>query len=306
VHDAAGDGYPGDTIDALWNLVWRGLVTNDSLHALRAFVRPPARERRHGATGRAFRSRRATPPTGEGRWGLVQGRIGPAVSDTELSTAIAQQLLTRYGIVTREVAAAEGLVGGFSGIYTVFRTMEERGRLRRGYFASGVGATQFALPAAVDLLRSLRNDPDEPEVVHLAATDPANPYGAILKWPEPDSAPAGGARGPTRSVGASVVIVNGRLGAYLGRHARQVVSYLPAEEPDRSMVGRAIAGRLAAMALVGEGREGGLLVAEINGTAAPAHPLAAYLAEAGFVPSAMGLQVRRDTHFKRRPQVARQ
>jgi ATP-dependent Lhr-like helicase len=298
VHEAAGGGYPADTVEALWSLVWRGLVTNDSLHALRAFVRPAPRTRRPGATGLAFRSRRATPPSGEGRWGLVQARVGTPASDTEWSTATAQQLLTRYGIVTREVAAAEGLSGGFSGVYTVFRTMEERGRLRRGYFASGVGATQFALPAAVDLLRSLRTEPDDPEVVHLAATDPANPYGAILKWPESDSVAETGSRGPTRSVGASVVIVNGRLGAYVGRHGRQLVSYLPPDEPDRSRVGRAVAGQLAALALTGEGRGGGLLVAEINGAPAPAHPLAAFLADAGFVPSAMGLQVRRDSHFK--------
>jgi len=294
LHQAAGGGYPGETVDAIWNLVWRGLVTNDSLHPLRAFVRPPARARRPAATGRAFRSRRATPSAGEGRWTLVAARVERRASDTEWSTALAQQLLTRYGIVTREVAAAEGLSGGFSGVYAVFRTMEERGRLRRGYFASGVGATQFALPAAVDLLRSLRTDPDEPEAVHLAATDPANPYGAILKWPEPDAAPAAGSRGPTRSVGASVVIVNGRLGAYVGRHGRQVLSYLPADEPDRSIVGRAVARQLAAMALVGEGREGGLIVAEVNDAAAQAHPLAAFLVEAGFTPSAMGLQVRRD------------
>jgi ATP-dependent Lhr-like helicase len=90
------------------------------------------------------------------------------------------------------------------------------------------------------------------------------------------------------------VIVNGRLGAYVGRHGRQVLSYLPADEPDRSMVGRAVARQLAAMALVGEGREGGLIVAEVNGSGAQAHPLAAFLVEAGFTPSAMGLQVRRD------------
>ncbi len=102
------------------------------------------------------------------------------VSATESATALAQQLLARYGVLTREVAAAEGITGGFSAVYDVLKALEDAGRIRRGYFASGVGATQFALPAALDLLRSLKDQPEEPEVVLLAATDPANPYGTIL------------------------------------------------------------------------------------------------------------------------------
>ncbi len=86
-------------------------------------------------------------------------------------------------MLTREVAGAEGMFGGFGAVYDVLKALEDAGRIRRGYFVGGVGATQFALPAALDLLRSLTTMPDEPEVVVLAATDPANPYGAILKWP---------------------------------------------------------------------------------------------------------------------------
>jgi ATP-dependent Lhr-like helicase len=283
-------------VDALWNLAWRGLVTNDSLHALRAFVRPLGRERR-ARTRQAFRSRRTTPPSAEGRWELVAARTGRAPSDTEWGTAVAQQLLNRYGIVTREVAVAESLPGGFSGIYTVLRTMEERGRIRRGFFVSGVAATQFALPAALEMLRSLREDPEEPEVVHLAATDPANPFGALLPWPDPDTPMAAASRGPTRSVGASVVMVNGRLACYIGRQGRQVLSYLPSDEPDRSRTGRAVGMALADLALRHDGRDTGLLVSEVNGGTVAAHPMAEFLRLAGFVASAQGFV------YPRRPLV---
>jgi ATP-dependent helicase Lhr and Lhr-like helicase len=301
IHEATGGGYPGDTVDALWTLVWHGVVGNDSLHALRAFVRPPRRDRKGPATGRVFRSRRASPPAGEGRWGLLAARVGTRVSATEWSASVAQQLLSRYGIVTRQVAASESIAGGFSALYDVFRSMEERGRIRRGYFAGGVGAMQFALPAALERLRSLRIEPDTPEVVRLAASDPANPYGTLLKWPASDAAVTAPGRGPTRAVGASVILVNGTLGAHLGRHGRQVLSFLPDQEPDRSIVGRGVASKLAEIARRGEGREGGLLVAEINGQPAASHPLAPFLLEAGFVRSALGFHVRREVHGQRRP-----
>ena len=193
LHEAAGGGYPGDTVDALWTLVWAGALTNDSLHAVRAFTRPRERKRSSAArrrqdqaampAARSFRSRRMAPRTAEGRWSLIPSGAAQ-VSPTESATALAQQLLARYGVLTREVAAAEGITGGFSAVYDVLKALEDAGRIRRGYFASGVGATQFALPAALDLLRSLKDQPEEPEVVVLAATDPANPYGTILPWPE--------------------------------------------------------------------------------------------------------------------------
>lgn len=300
LHVAAGGGFPGDTVDALWSLVWRGLVTNDSLHALRAITRPAARQRRGRVAGQPFRSRRTAPPAGQGRWSLVAtapqapGAAADAVRRrTAWSAALAQQLLTRHGIVTREVTAAEGVPGGFSAVYDVYRAMEDRGRLRRGYFTSGVAAVQFALPAALDLLRSLRELPEAPEVVLLAATDPASAYGGVLKWPGPDTPLPGSSRGPTRSVGASVVLVDGRLAAYVGRGGRPFVSFLPEHEPDRSRVAHAVAGRLAAHAASDAGRETGLLVAEINGGPATSHPLAPTLEQAGFVPSSAGYHVPR-------------
>ncbi len=400
LHDAAGGGYPGETVDALWTLVWRGLITNDSWQALRAYVvgggsgsgtdGHERRKRPVGTGGRPFRSRRQVPPAGEGRWSLMESRVPTLASPTEWSTATAQQLLSRYGLITREVAAAEALPGGFSAIYDVLKALEDSGRIRRGYFVAGVGATQFALPAALDLLRSLRDRPEQADAVLLAATDPANPYGVMLKWPDQtgstdaaasmtpvaaeestslregttarrsdratassrelrssgsgrarsaaarDAAArgmtAGGAattaaahshadgavdaadagtrglmRGPTRSVGAQVVIVDGQLAAYLGR-GRQLLVYLPDAEPDRSRAARALAARLAEIARTGEGRVGGLLIGEIDGAPASEHALAPYLLEAGFVPSALGFQILRQRRLgpdPRRPGVAR-
>ena len=223
------------------------------------------------------------PPTAEGRWSLMAARAGAKVSATEAATALAQQLLARYGVLTREVAAVENITGGFSAVYNILKALEDAGRIRRGYFASEVGATQFALPAALDLLRSLKDVPDEPEVVVLAATDPANPYGTILRWPTKLSPGDDRGRGPTRSAGSLVVIVNGALAAYISRGARQLLAFLPEDEPARSTTARALAATLARL---------GLLVHEVNGLPAAEHPLSPYLVEAGFSPSAMGFQIR--------------
>jgi ATP-dependent Lhr-like helicase len=291
LHEQAGGGYPGETVDALWDLVWKGLITNDTFHALRAFTRPPEKRQRKPVR-RSFRSRRVAPPSAEGRWSLIQDRAGAHVSPTEWSTATAQQLLARYGVLTREVAAAEGITGGFSAVYDVLKAMEDAGRIRRGYFVGGVGATQFALPAALELMRSLREPPDEAETVVLSATDPANPYGTMLKWPAAAGSDGSGGRGPTRTVGSLVVVVNGSLAAYISRGGRQLIVYLPEDEPGRSVVGRALASRLGGLARAEDGR-GGLLVAEINAIPASDHPFAAFLSEAGFSASAMGFQMRR-------------
>jgi len=297
IHEAVGGGFPRDTVDALWTLVWRGLVTNDGLQAMRAFTRATPAEAarpapRPHATGRVFRSRRQVPPSGEGRWSLIAARVTP-VTTTEWSTALAQQLLARYGLVTREVAAAEAIPGGFSAVYGVLKALDDAGRVRRGFFVGGVAATQFALPPALDLLRSLREPAERAEAVSLAAADPANPYGTLLKWPARDEH-----RGPTRAAGARVVLVDGALAAWLSRGGRQILTWLPETEPERSRAGRAIADALASVARTGDGREGGLLVGEVDGVPAHEHPLAAWLLEAGFVRSGLGYQVRRE----RRPQ----
>ncbi len=279
IHQAAGGGYPGETVDAVWDLVWRGLVTNDTFHALRAFTRPPERRQRRPPSGRSFHTRRVAPPSAEGRWSLVEQRTAAPVSPTEWAAATAQQLLARYGVITREVAAAEGIFGGFSAVYDVLKAMEDAGRVRRGYFVSAVAATQFALAPALELLRSLRDAPEEAEAVLLSATDPASPYGTMLPMPEVAS------MRPTRSVGALVILVNGALAAYISRGSRQLTVFLPEDEPARSTVGRSLARRLADL--------GSVLVGEINGMPADQHPLAPFLLQAGFHPSAMGFQIRR-------------
>ncbi len=291
LHAAAGAGFPADSVEALWDLVWKGLVTNDTFHALRAYTRPPDRRQRNAPRRRIFRSRRSAPPSAEGRWSLLEDRSGAAGTPTERATAAAQQLLARYGVLTREVAGAEGIAGGFSAVYDVLKAMEDAGRIRRGYFVGGVGATQFAMPAALELMRSLGEPPDDPETVVLAATDPANPFGTMLAWPAADTVASAG-RGPTRTVGALVVLVNGSLAAYIGRGGRQLSVYLPEDEPARSTIGRALSTRLARLARPDDGGPG-LLIDEINGAPAADHALAPYLTDAGFSASAMGFHLRR-------------
>jgi ATP-dependent helicase Lhr and Lhr-like helicase len=299
LHDAVGGGYPGETLDALWSLVWRGLVTNDTFHALRAYVARPVTsrqpKRQHNLP--SFRSRRTTPPSAQGRWSLVPTALA---TPTEWSHAFANQLLNRYGVLTRESAATENLPGGFSAIYDVLKALEESGRIRRGYFVAGLGATQFALPAAVDLLRSLRNGPPEekPEMVILAVTAPANLYGSVLRWPAlPEDAGEGCARVLTRSASASVVLRNGELVGYLRRNQPNLQVFLPADEPERSATARNLSAFLATLAQQDmERREdlrGGMLIASINGQPAGQHFLATFLQDAGFHLAVHGLNFRR-------------
>ncbi len=310
LHEAIGGGYPGETVDALWSLVWRGLVTNDTLHALRAYVAKPetshSSKRQHNQP--SFRSRQTTPPSAQGRWTLVPtlDRATPATQapgslasslagvETAWSHAIALQLLQRYGIVTRETVAQENLPGGFSAVYEVLKALEAQGRIRRGYFAAGLGGAQFAQPAAVDLLRSLGAAPPEtPEMLLLAAIDPANPWGSILRWPETEDPSTSLAR----SVGASVILRNGDLVAYLRRNNPAIQVFLPADEPDRSAVARDLAQFLANFAQellqIPETRHhGGILIDAIGGQPARQHFLATFLREAGFHPSPRGFHVR--------------
>ncbi|HEY4119772.1 MAG TPA: crosslink repair DNA glycosylase YcaQ family protein, partial [Byssovorax sp.] len=196
--------FPPDVLGALWELVWAGEVTNDTLAPLRSYLAgAPKQTGRDRRTARGLRGaaeagsalglaraataaggRRAGPPGSEGRWSLVRRPRAAAPSETERRAALTRALLDRHGVVTREAVQAEGIEGGFSAVYEVLKAMEEAGRVRRGYFVEGLGATQFALPGADDRLRALREAPREPGVVVLAATDPANPYGAALAWPE--------------------------------------------------------------------------------------------------------------------------
>ncbi len=349
LHQASGGGYPGETIDALWSLVWRGLITNDSLHALRAYTARPesARTPRRLQTGVVFRSRRTTPPTAQGRWSLLglqslstrerlpqglkppdfsvaasgtaqavpfQGNAGLETggimrgsgdrlyspSQTERSHALALQLLHRYGVLLREHVAAENVPGGFSAVYDVLKALEESGRIRRGYFVGGLGATQFALPAAVDLLRQLRAEPalEKPEFVQLGATDPANPYGSVLRWPELPVAEEDSESAPrvlTRASYAEVILRNGRLVAWLKRGNPNLLVFLPAEEPERSQTASGLAHFLCTR---GQDRmrlhsHEGVLITTINGQPVAAHFMARFLMDAGFHPGPLGMHLRR-------------
>ncbi len=304
--------FPPELVDALWDLVWAGEVTNDTLAPLRAYVRGPAAgASRRQFRGRSFRSRRAGPPGSEGRWSLLPsaaaghpssggpgGPPGPqaAPTETERRTALTMSLLDRYGVLTREAVHAEDVAGGFSTVYPVAKAMEEAGRLRRGYFVAGLGAAQFALPGADDRLRALREPSEEPRTVVLAATDPANPYGAAIAWPERE-----GAR-PQRVAGAQVVLADGRLVAWWSRAERNLLTFLPEAEPERSEGARAIASALAS--LVADGRRRALLVAKVDGEDPVRSPLASFLSEAGFLPGSRGYLIRAEPRAEKSRVVA--
>jgi ATP-dependent Lhr-like helicase len=196
-------------------------------------------------------------------------------------------LLERHGVLTREAVASEEVAGGFSGVYPILRAMEESGRIRRGYFVDGLGAAQFALPGAVDRLRSMREKPDDraagPAVHLLAAADPANPYGAALAWPrrgETDRRPL------QRAAGAYVVLVDGAAALYLERGAHSLQTLPAADDP--AVAGAAFG---ALRALVDDGRLRELVVTRVDGESVSAskRPL---LEEAGFAVGYRGLVLR--------------
>jgi ATP-dependent Lhr-like helicase len=227
------------SLDALWDLVWAGEVTNDGVHALRSFV---AGQKTSGAarSRKAGRPRLGSltalgPPAAQGRWSLVRRDLGldtgPRPGDTETLHKLAGTLLERAGVLTREAVRGEGVPGGFAGVYPVLRALEEAGRIRRGYFVAGMGGAQFALPGAVDRLRSCRDGvaDGQPAVVVLAATDPAQPYGLALPWPKVE-----GTR-PQRAAGAWVALVAGEPALYVEKGGKGLQALRPLDgtwEPD--------------------------------------------------------------------------
>ena len=292
---AASLPYDTETVlAALWDLVWAGEVTNDSLAPLRARIaghrsggsrRQPSRAGRNSP--RAGRSRRGRlrlgglsatgPPSAAGRWSLVEPLLSPQPAPTESALARAHQLLDRYGVVTRETALGEGAEGGFAGVYPVLKALEERGEARRGYFVAGLGAAQFALPGAVDRLRGTRTpEPDAPPVV-LAATDPAQPYGAALAWPDSPGRPA-------RTAGAHVVLADGLPLVMLERGGRSLTTFPAAESTDawiEPLIG-----------LVKDGRLRKLEIAKVDGQPVRETPWAARLEAAGFTSAYKGMLYR--------------
>jgi ATP-dependent helicase Lhr and Lhr-like helicase len=292
-----------ELLAALWDLVWAGEVTNDSLAALRAMTtgsgvaarRPGGGGARARGRGRPSRLGRIGPAAGAGRWSLVAPLLEPRPTDTASAHATAMQLVERHGVVTREAVLAEGVVGGFASVYGVLKVLEDRGQVRRGYFVSGLGAAQFALPGAVDRLRSIRRPddpafpavPDDggeraPATVVLSATDPAQPYGGTLPWPESPGRPA--------RIGAALVVL--RHGVPLVWHDRRshhLVTFAGAG------VDREWADALAA--LVHDGRMRSVEIRKINGPSVAESPDGGWVAEiahaAGFTDGYRGLVLRR-------------
>ncbi len=236
-------------LEALWDLVWMGLVTNDSFQALRSYG-APRRGRRRGPVESA-----------PGRWVSVSSLLYHQPSDTERLMAWCQTLLERYGVVTREAVGQEGLPGGFTPIYQTLKALEESGRCRRGYFVEGLSGAQFAWSHTVDRLRTELDTDGEMEAVALAACDPANPYGSLLSWPENQGR-------PRRAAGASLVLVGGHPVLFLEKAGRKMTLFPKAEEP--AFFRAAIDGlrRLARQ------RKGKLLrIEEINGQPCLSSPL---------------------------------
>jgi ATP-dependent Lhr-like helicase len=273
---AAGTAEERPLLQALWDLVWAGEVTNDTLGALRAYVRGGSARVRTPGAGRRPRPgalRRHGPPAAAGRWSLVAPLREPAPEPTAWAHARAAQLLDRFGVVTREVALSEGTPGGYAGIYPVLRAMEDSGRVRRGYFVAGQGAAQFAMPGAVDRLRAARGG--DAGTLVLAAADPAQPYGAAIPWPE-------AAGRPSRAAGAFVVLADGRPAAFLERGARSLLTF--GAVPDAWVDGLA--------SLVKDGRLRRIELGRIDGEPASGHPTAGALQAAGFVEGYRGLTLR--------------
>jgi ATP-dependent Lhr-like helicase len=227
---------------------------------------------------------RIGPPAGAGRWSLVAPQREPAPTPTQAAHATALQLLERYGVVTREAVLAEGVKGGFSATYGVLKVLEERGQVRRGYFVAGLGAAQFALPGAVDRLRSARGVPDpslHPELVPapvvLAATDPAQPYGAALDWPDSPGR-------PSRTAGAIVVLRNGVPLVWFDRRSSHLVTFPASDDPSWAE---------ALATLVKDGRQRSVEVRKVNGEAIDRKgDIAMALLAAGFVDGYRGLVAR--------------
>ena len=308
--DRVTDTPDAELVSSLWDLVWAGHLTNDTVAPLRALLgtgRTAHRSKAHRSRyGRAVMPTRTGPPTVAGRWSLLPAR---EKDPTRRTHALAEALLDRHGVVTRGAVMAERVPGGFAAVYAVLKAFEESGRVRRGYFVEGLGAAQFAVPGAVDRMRALaaarpaeaeplwtspvpggwdaspattrqRQRRDEARALVLAASDPANPYGAALPWPTGD----GGHR-PGRKAGALVVLVDGQLVLYVERGGKTLLSF----RDDEGCVGPAA----DALALaVRDGALGKLTVEKADGEPALTSALGLALETAGFHPTPRGLRLR--------------
>jgi len=268
---------PEELQEALWDLAWAGEATNDAFAPLRAprlTLARAQRDRLRGARPGRFAARRRGAGASaqvQGRWSLTEPLFRASVDPSARRRATAELLLERYGILTRETVRAEGVPGGFAGIYPELSQLETLAVARRGYFVEGLGGAQFALPGAVERLRAAGDD-EEPPIV-LAAVDPAQPYGAVLPWPERASDEG---RRPTRVAGAYVVLAGGEPVLYVERGGRGLQSLVDAGDPRiepalHALVEQVRAGRLRRLALE-----------KVDGESALVSPLGPALVALGF------------------------
>ena len=292
--DAVGASDDRALSAALWELVWAGRISNDTLTPLRALTRggtpahrskrPPPRVRMSSTTGgRARMPARTGPPETAGRWALLPELD---TDPTRRAHATAERLLERHGVVTRGAVVSERVAGGFAAVYKVLSAFEDSGRCRRGYFVAGLGAAQFGTAGSVDRLRTFSEVPTDakPSAIALAATDPANPYGAALPWPQN----AEGGHRPGRKAGAIVVLVDGVLTLYVERGGRTLLTWTddvdlltPAAASLADAVRRGSLGRLTVEKADGE---------QLLGSGST--PLRDALQAAGFVATPKGLRLR--------------
>jgi len=304
-----------DVVSALWDLAWAGRITGDTFAPVRAMIAgghtahrqvaraPRARAPRMSRLGRAHGTgllgspgltggrygsvtgTAPTPPLAAGRWSALPA---PELDATIHARATAELLLDRYGVVTRGSVMAENILGGFGLMYKVLARLEEAGRCRRGYFIEHLGAAQFAVPATVDRLRSYAEDTQlhkpEPVALALAATDPANPYGAALPWPALN-VEAGTGHRPGRKAGALVVLVDGALVLYVERGGKTLLAF----SEDTEVLAAAGA---ALVGVVTRGAVDKLIMEKVNGHGILDTPVAAALAHAGAYSTPKGLRIR--------------
>ena len=298
--------------DALWDLVWAGHVSNDSFAPVRAVLAP----RRTSSSSRATPAHRSrgqaprlrpgrlstrhllsqtgastTPSTATGRWFATPGSL---LETTVATQALCELLLARYGVVTRGSVMAEDVVGGFARIYKALNVFEDTGQVRRGYFVDGLGGAQFAGTSTIDQLRRHALTDDVPgshrapdTAVVLAATDPANPYGAALPWP--DTAAGAGGHRPGRKPGALVCLVEGALVAFVERGGKTVLTF-----SDDTASLEAMAASLTGV--VRAGRVARLTIDSIDGVNALRSELQPVLVGAGFATTPRGLRIRYGHH----------
>ncbi|MFI7368660.1 ATP-dependent helicase [Actinoplanes sp. NPDC049668] len=299
--DRAGSTDDPELISTIWDLVWAGHLTNDTFAPLRGLLggsgahraKPAPARTRYRRPGRPAMPSRSGPPAMAGRWSRLPDRD---LDPTRRAAALADLLLERHGVVTRGAVMAEGVTGGFAAVYPVLGALEERGAARRGYFVEGLGAAQFAVPGAVDRLRALAEPAELAKragttAVVLAATDPANPYGAALPWPDRvvdsgsgETIPAAGHRAG-RKAGALVVLVGGDLILYVERGGKTLLSFM--DDTDAlTAAGQALAGAVRSGAL------GAMSVERADGESVHSSPLRDALTTAGFRTTPRGLRLR--------------